>query len=174
MNLLQEIFGIVPTVPGSWTIPGPAGNAAMMGSVLEQRNGGMMLVDPHSSGEALLALRAEAAARGAELVVIDHGSPRWEEEFVARFEQATTTGRVVWLATDMGGQSSHNLEGVNLAAWFGPLNTLLDDNRMFQTSSGVAMSLPAHMRVLFVAPPTAMATMSPATIARLGMVDATS
>eukprot|EP01046_Picozoa_sp_COSAG06_P025150 COSAG06_NODE_2096_length_7603_cov_8.520656_8_plen_120_part_00 len=94
MNLLQEIFGIVPTVPGSWTIPGPAGNAAMMGSVLEQRNGGMMLVDPHTSGEALLALRAEAAARGAELVVIDHGSPRWEEEFVARFEQATTTGRV--------------------------------------------------------------------------------
>ena len=171
LTLMAEIFEVVPTVPGLWTIPGPVGKAAMVGSVLEQRHGVMMLLNPLSSGEMLLALHSEARARQAELVVIDYTHEEaWEAQFVRALQHAAASGHVVWLATDM---TQSSLEGANLAAWFGPINTLLDDRQQFCTSAGDVLELAPNMRTLFVAPPSAIATMSPATIARLGMVDAT-
>ena len=131
----------------------------------------MMLLNPLSSTEMLLALHSEARACQAELVVIDyaHGEA-WEAQFVRALQHAAASGHVVWLATDM---TQSSLEGANLAAWFGPINTLLDDRKCFCTSAGDVVELAPNMRTLFVAPPSAIATMSPATIARLGMVDAT-
>jgi hypothetical protein len=171
LTVMEEIFGIVPTVPGLWTTPGSVGKAAMMGSVLEQRDAGMLLVNPLSSGETVVALQSEARARQAELLVIDSTGARWEAQFVQALQHAAASGHAVWIATDMV-QSS--LEGVSLAAWFGPLNTLIADQKRFCSSAGHVLELCQNVRLVFVAPPSALATMSPATIARLGFVDGTS
>ena len=172
LTLMEDIFGVLPTVPGLWTTPGSVGKAAMMGSVLEQRDAGMLLVDPLSSGETVIALQSEARARQVELVVIDYSNAAaWKVQFTHALQNAAASGHAVWIATDI---VQSTLEGMNLAAWFGPLNTLLADQKQFCTSAGDVMQLGQNVRLIFVAPPSALATISPATIARLGIVDGTS
>ena len=51
------------------------------------------------------------------------------------------------------------------------LNSLMDDNKKFTTSTGETIELGQSMRVLFVAPPSVVTVMSPAALSRLGIVN---
>ena len=175
LNLMGELMGSTPTVPASWTVPGAEGKAAMMGSVFESRHGGMMLADRGgATADTLAALQAEAAARQAELVVVNYDGEGWEERFTEAFREASASGRPVWLTTDMTnlpwiedwGFSPH-------PAFWENMNALLDDNKVLRTRAGEELPLQPDMRILFVAPPSVPANMSPAAVSRLGFVDAT-
>lgn len=193
---MAEVFGRVPTVPGAWTIPGPQGKAAMMGSVFENRHGAMLLANPNKfvvggprqdveemgpPADTLAALQAEAAARHAELVVIDYDGPGWNgpgwdgpgwELFADAFREASASGRSIWLTIDMTRIPWHKDWGHSPTPHFWEsMNQLLDDNKKFVTSAGETIPLGQEMRILFVAPPTAVANMSPAVVSRLGIVN---
>ena len=115
----------------------------MMGSVLESRHGGMLLADRLGpTADTLVALRAEAAARGAELVVIDYDAGAWEGRFADALRAAGASGRSVWLTTDMTRLPFDESWGYGVHPRFWEeLNPLLDDNKRFKTSAGETIQL---------------------------------
>eukprot|EP01052_Picozoa_sp_SAG31_P011244 SAG31_NODE_633_length_13382_cov_11.528911_1_plen_643_part_00 len=174
-TLIRDIFGITPTVPSSWRVPGPQGKAAMMRSALESRHGGMMLVDRLGpTAVTLAALQAEAATFQAELIVVDY-DPDWEDRFAQQLRDAAASGRRIWLTTDMTRLPFHEQWGYGVPpAFFEGLNSLLDDNKLFKARGGETIQI-GHpdTRILFVAPPSVVDVMSPAVVSRLGIVDGT-
>ena len=175
LSLMGDLMGYTPTVPASWTVSGPQSSAAMVGSMFESRHGGMLLVDRGGQMvDTITALRAEATARQAKLVVVAYDGPGWEERFSDAFCEASASHHPVWLVTDMSdlpwiedwGFSPH-------PAFWENLNSLLDDNKVLTLRDGQTLPLHPDMRVLFVAPPSVPTNMSPAAVSRLGFVDAT-
>ena len=137
---------------------------------LVERKGAVMLVDPPYAAQALLSLEAEAQAQGAELLVLGFG-PDWEARFAQGLAAAASAGRPVWLTTDMT-QAELGEGHDSVMRRCECVNELVDSGRS-TTSGGDVIELGPDTRVLFVAPPSAPAAMSPAQIARLGFVDAT-
>ena len=84
-----------------------------------------MLTDPlladDSSGLGVRGTSTPSRANRCDYATVESGT-----QFVRAFQHAEVSDHPVWLATDMRQAS---LEGINLAAWFGPLNTLLDNQK---------------------------------------------
>lgn len=78
-----------------------------------------------------------------------------------------TSTNPVWLIVVCG-----ELSQVDAAEKFKPLHSLCDDNKTFQTPSGEKIVLTPHVRIVCIAPPSGCAALSPATIARFGIVAA--
>ena len=117
-----------------------------------------------------LVEEAEAEAQGAELTVLGLG-PDWESRFAQGLAAAASADRPVWLTTAMT-QAELGEGHDSVMRRCECVNELVDSGRS-TTSGGDVIELGPDTRVLFVAPPSAPAAMSPAQIARLGFVDAT-
>jgi len=130
---------------------------------------------PHKT---LQALSMCAAVVGRQLVYIGHGhcpgadTPEFlygrmnqsgkyrEGVFTAALRRAVRTEIPTWIV----------LDGPMNAATMEPLNTLLDDNRVFCLPTGERVRLTPNVRIIFLMDPESVSQLSPATVSRLGKV----
>jgi len=160
---VKVAFAVDVDVPASWSSGTVEGLANRVGAVAQQRHG--VCVVGVVEGDVDAAIAAVGSKMGAENIVVagdaaglygDGDSGAFTQAFKAAMKKDSPVNIVLKMPMD-----PNSME---------PLNTLLDDNKVFCPPSGGRLNMSANMRIIFFM--VDCGKWSPASVSRCGMVAA--
>eukprot|EP00927_Polykrikos_kofoidii_P066666 TRINITY_DN62220_c0_g1_i1.p1 TRINITY_DN62220_c0_g1~~TRINITY_DN62220_c0_g1_i1.p1 ORF type:complete len:506 (-),score=124.78 TRINITY_DN62220_c0_g1_i1:295-1812(-) len=160
---VKAAFAVDVEVPASWSSGTAEGLANRVDAVAKQRHGVCVVGVPEGDVDAAVA--AVGSKMGAENIVVagdaaglygDGDSGAFTQAFKAAMTKDSPVNIVLKMPMD-----SKSME---------PLNTLLDDNKVFCPPSGGRLNMSPNMRIIFFM--ADCSKWSPASVSRCGMVAA--